>query len=473
MAFHTSALGAAILRDPVRSMSRLPYILLLTTSNEHAILCRKGPERMPLKQKQSQTQIQKLALTQVMRTSLLLLTMGQKEAAEAIEREQSRNAFLRSVPSFPTKGTPNYEDFDSPAAQSRTDALIHQVSLIKLSKHEARIAEGLVHSLDHRGFLIDSPQDIAAYLECSVHDLVDLVSRLQDEVEPVGVFAWSLADCFRLQLTAKNRFDPLIERLLDRLDLIASQDIPSICAHCNVDWEDAVEMLEDIRSLNPAPLGPHPTSLSTDRVPDLQISEDEDGRLCAALNEAALPRILVDDALFSTTMTAETDYNSRAYYRDCYREAGNMVRAMQKRANTILAIGSAIARHQEKFIKTGRTRDRLPLTMAQLAAELGVNKSTISRAMAGCSLKTDRGIFTAQSFLARPLNDQETERTREQALKRLKLLIATENTRNPHSDEHLAGQLKKAGLPISRRTVAKYRAMLEIPGAYERRQKRA
>lgn len=428
---------------------------------------------MPLKQIQRQSQVQKLALTQVMRTSLSVLAMGQEEAAEVIRREQSRNAFLRSVPSIPAKDTTHQEEFEGPAEQSHTDALIHQVRLIKLSENESRIAEGLVHSLDQRGFLTDSPQDIAGYLECSVDDVVDLVSRLQDEVEPVGVFAWSLADCFRLQLVARNRFDPLIERLLDRLDLVASQNIAGICADCGVDREDAVDMLEDIRSLNPAPLGHQPASLSTDRAPDLLISEDEDGRTFAALNEAALPRILVDDALFSTTMAAETDDKAQSYYRDCYREAGNMVRAMQKRANTILAIGSAIARHQEKFIKTGRDRDRRPLTMAQLAAELGVNKSTISRAMSGCSLKTDRGIFAAQSFLARPLNEQGTERTRDQALKRLKLLIATENTRSPYSDEDLAGQLKKAGMPMSRRTVAKYRAILEIPGAYERRQQQA
>ena len=424
-----------------------------------------------MKQLQTQAQVQKLALTQEMRTSLSLLAMGQEEAAEVIRREQSRNAFLRSVPSFPAQGRPNHTDFEGPAEQSRTDALSHQVRLIKLSEHEVHIAEGLVHSLDQRGFLTDSPQDIAGYLECGVDDLVDLVSRLQDEVEPAGIFAWSLADCFRLQLVAKDRFDPLIEKLLDRLDLIASQDIAGICAHCNVDHEDAADMLEDIRNLNPAPLGHQPTSFSTDRAPDLLITEDDDGRICAALNEAALPRILVDDALFSTTLAVETDDKAQTYYRDCYREAGNMVRAMQKRANTILAIGSAIARHQEKFIRTGRSRDRLPLTMAQLAAELGVNKSTVSRGMSGCSIKTNRGIFAAHNFLARPLNDRETERTRDQALKRLKLLIATENTRRPYADEHLAKQLKKAGMPMSRRTVAKYRAILGIPGAYDRRQK--
>ncbi|MFV1876753.1 RNA polymerase sigma-54 factor [Nioella sp.] len=428
---------------------------------------------MPLKQVQQQTQLQKLALTQTMRTSLSLLAMGQEDAAKLIEREQSRNAFLRSVPSIPAKSAAHHEEIERAGEQSRTDALLHQLRLMKLSERQARLAEGLVHSLDHRGFLPDTPQEITGYLECGLDELMELVAKLQREVEPAGVFAWSLADCFRLQLVARNRFDPLIERLLERLDLIASKDIAAICAECGVDEEDAVDMLEDIRSLDPAPLGHQPVPFTTDQAPDLLIHQDDDGGFSVALNEAAMPTLLVDDALFSTTMAAETDDRAQVYYRDCYREAGNMVRAMQKRANTILAIGTALARHQEKFIRTGRDRDRQPLTMALLASEIGVNKSTISRAMSGCSIRTDRGTYAATAFLARPLNDQESGRTRDQALQRLKLLIATENTRNPFSDEDLAGQLKKAGMPMSRRTVAKYRAMLAIPGAYERRQKQA
>lgn len=424
-----------------------------------------------MKQIQGQAQVQKLALTQTMRNSLSLLAMGQEEVAEVIRQEQSRNAFLKWVPSASSHATANRESVDTAAIETEVDNLLQQIRLTRLSDRQAGIAEGLVHSLDQRGFLHDPPQEIARYLDCDTDELVSLVARLQNEVEPVGVFAWSLADCFRLQLVAKNRFDPLIERLLERLDLIARQDIAAICSECCVDEEDAIDMLKDIRSLNPAPLGDHKAVPATARAPDILILLDEDGGLSAKLNEAAMPALLVDDALFSTTMAAETDDYARSYYRHCYHEAANIVRAMQKRANTLLATGKAITQKQEKFIRTGRERDKRPLTMAQLGSEIGVNKSTISRAMAECSIKTERGTFPASQFLARPLNCKGSEKTRYQGLQRLKILIATENPSRPYCDEELTSQLKKTGLTMSRRTVAKYRSILDIPGAYDRREK--
>lgn len=147
-----------------------------------------------------------------------------------------------------------------------------------------------------------------------------------------------------------------------------------------------------------------------------------------------------------------------------------MVRAMQKRANTLLATGNAIAKRQQKYIKSGRDRNKVPLTVEQLASEVGVNKSTISRALKSCSIMTDKGTFTAQQFLARGITaDSQDERTRDQALRRLSLLIKTENHNHPNSDEQLKHQLETAGFKLSRRTVAKYRKMLAIPGAHARK----
>lgn len=420
-------------------------------------------------QRQIQTQAQKLALTQAMRASLSLLSMDADEAAEAIRREQSRNSFLRTVPP-PLPGGGGAADRPEIAhMESGTEDLLRQVALIRMTTRQNQLAQDLVHSLDERGFLPDSPEETASYLQCSPAELSALVPILQDAVEPAGVFAWSLADSFRLQLQAKNRFDPLIERLLGRLDLIARQDIDGICKACDVDREDAIEMLEDIRSLNPSPLFRQSHPIQASGEPELIITTAPDGACTASLNEAALPRLLTDDALFSSTMAAETDAHAQSYYRDCYRGAANMVRAMQKRANTLLAAGQTIADRQHKFIRSGRLRDKQPLTMTLIAQEAGLNKSTISRALSNCRIRLDSGIFPAEHFLARPLSDDTPDRTRDQVLQRLRLLIETENPRSPMSDEVLARQLGKARLSISRRTVAKYRQFLQIPGAYERK----
>lgn len=422
---------------------------------------------MRLIQKQSQTQ--KLALTQTMRSSLALLEMGPEELAETIRREQSRNAFLRSVPSS-IPGGGDFDNSDLRARDTELDALERQIGLIRLSRRQAELALGLLHSLDDHGLLQDTPREIARFLNCHEAELSELIPILQKNIEPAGLFARSLVECFRLQLEARNRFDPLIEALLGRLDLIAKQDVDAICAECGVDAEDAIDMLQDIRSLNPAPLRRRPEMSETPAAPELIIKEEPEGSLTVELNEAALPSVLTDDALFSTTLASETDGHAKSYYRDCYRGAGNMVRAMQKRANTLLATGKAIAERQQKFIRTGRERDKLPLTIEHLASQIGMNKSTVSRALKHCSIMTDRGTLPAHEFLARALTpDGQHDKTRDQALRRLSLLIKTEDPRNPSSDDQLARQLKNLNFDISRRTVAKYRKTLGIPGVHGRR----
>lgn len=402
-----------------------------------------------------------------MQNSLALLGMSPEEAAKEIEKERNRNAFLSAIP---RGGDQSATAPESASQETMLDDLGRQIGLIRLSPQDAGLANGLLHSLDDRGFLSDDIKEMANYLGSSAAEITKLIPILQKHVEPAGLFATSLAECFRLQLEAKNRFDPLIEMLLGRLDLIAKKNIAEICTLCGVDEEDAIEMLDDIRSLDPAPLVEKQEIAQTQGAPEIMIHLRADDSLLVELNEDALPKVLTDDGLFSATLQTETDGYAQSYYRECYRDAAHMVRAMQKRANTLLATGNAIAKRQEKFIKSGRDLHKLPLTVEQLARDVGFNKSTISRALKSCAIKTDRGVFLGQQFLARGLKpDQKGGKTREQALRRLSLLIKTEDPKHPHSDEQLKQQLETAGFELSRRTVAKYRKMLAIPGAHARK----
>jgi len=427
-----------------------------------------------MKQELRQVASQKLALTQHMRSSLSLLQMGPDELNEVLEKEAKRNPFLKPIPTISRGGGgamgPNgFDSNDIRDSQSNSDTLLEQVSLIRFTPSQSRLARELVYCLDERGFLSDSAEEICGYLDVKLTPLLEVVRILQRSVEPAGVFAWSLKDSFRIQLEVKNRYDQLIARLLDRLDLIAKQDLESICSLCEVDCEDAAEMLDDIRLLSPAPLQPVEAPSEISRAPELIFDQEEHGNIVARLNELSLPQMLTDDAMFSAVKARETDQYAMAYYRDCYRGAAGFMVAMQKRANTLLRIGQAIARSQEKFIRTGRALDKRPLTMGALATELGLNKSTVSRALKNCLIETKRGILCPSDCLARPLNGEKTGRTREQVLQRLSLLIRTEKKDAPLSDEDLAQQLANANLKVSRRTVAKYRGLLEIKGAYQRR----
>ena len=426
-----------------------------------------------MRQVQKPATAQKLALTQFMRSSLSLLQMGPTELIDETEKEAKRNPFLKPIPNISSGGGAiGFREFDLGnigEQQSENDKILKQVSLIRLNPDQSKIAAELVYCLDERGYIADPVDEVSGYLGVPKNVLMEVVSILQESVEPAGVFAWSLKDCFRIQLEANNRYDPVIAKLLDRLDLVAQQNIQDICSLCGVDDEDAIAMLVDIRLLSPAPLQPVAVRSENVRAPELIFDLEVGGTVGVRLNETALPRMLTDDGLFSAIKMAETDKNAMAYYRDCYRGAASFVVAMQKRANTLLKIGQMIARSQAKFIITGRALDRRPLTMGMLATELGLNKSTISRALSNCLFDTDRGVVNPRDCFARPLNEEGADRTREQVLQRLSLLIRTENKTAPLSDEALARQLASVNLKISRRTVSKYRVLLGLQGVYQRK----
>ncbi len=425
-----------------------------------------------MKQIQQTALSQRFSLTPTMRNSLDLLHMEQRDIVEEVEAERTRNPFLkignpeRFVPGVVSVGTRPPTDHVA-APKTRSGMLLDQIGLMRLSSDERQLALELVHCLDERGLMSDSPKEIAKDLGVLGPRVRELVAKLQ-ALDPPGVFAWSLSDSFRLQLQAKNRLDPLITVLLERLDLVANRDIDAICRLCGVDQEDAQDMIADIRSLSPSPFHRFEPELAAIQRPDLIMMPDEHGSHEAKLNPDALPNLLTDDALFSERMAAETDDNAAAYYRDCYRGAGSLVAALQKRANTLLSIGKHIALVQDRFLRTGRNLDRAPLTTSQAAGALGLNKSTISRALNGCTIETKHGVLNAADFFVRPLNASTNTKTRDQALKRLALLIKTENSSSPLSDESLSQLLAKANFRVSRRTVAKYRGLLGIPHSSRR-----
>jgi len=436
---------------------------------------RKDIGRVKTKLSQGQRAEQTLSLTQAMRMSLTLLHFGPEELATTALAEARRNPFLRIGRLPPqSSGRPASDDLPSPSetlpAELTDAALLEaQIGLLSLPPEEMRLARELVHCLDERGFLADPIDDMCRYLETSPALLSRVIEKLQGAVEPSGVFAWSLGDCFRIQLQARNRCDPIILQLLNRLDIVASKDIDAICALCSVDQEDAVDMLTDIRALCPSPLTPMATAVVVAQEPELIFIPGSDGSTSVELNPAAFPSILADDGLFDRVRTVELDPAALRYYRDCYRDAAAFAIAMQKRANTLLRMGEQIALAQQKYLQSGRRLDRSPLTTATLALALGLNKSTISRAMNNCRIATQNGVLLAKDFLVRPISGAIDRRTRDQALHRLSVLIRAEDQSQPYSDDLLAQFLGRANFAISRRTVAKYRAILGLPGMNERR----
>ncbi len=412
-------------------------------------------------------------MSMVMRMSLVLLGMSSEDLDEALRKERARNPFLR-MSAYPPGASSNTAgarpDLDILAAEGSTaDDLLQQIGLLKFSADQRDVAGRLVFCLDERGFLADPAEEICRYLETTPDMLKAVVAKLQMSVEPAGVFAWSLRDCFRIQLLSLNRLDPIILRLLDRLDLVAQQDVAAICELCAVDVEDAVDMIGEIRALNPSPLIKVDAAPLVGQEPELNILPDGAGGLSVELNPAAFPAVLADDGLFDRVRAVELDQAALKYYRDCHRGAAAYVVSLQKRANTLLRIGQQVAELQSRYLKSGHTLDLRPMTTAMLADSLGLNKSTISRALKNCRVMTGHGVKKSEELLIRPISKSSMEKSQGQALQRLSVLIRSEDKQAPYSDLELASLMRRAGFDLSRRTIAKYRDLIGVPGKAKRR----
>ena len=414
-------------------------------------------------------QRQTLVLTQVMRMELKLLQMDQIELAGQVAAMLDENPFLFAA-AAPPSATKGVEDGTAwlAAPDTMTSHLLRQVGELRMSGDELEIATALVYSIDDDGYMRESLDEIASICGSQAAIVERVLTRLQD-LNPTGVFARDIAECLKLQLLACNRYDALIAPLLSNLNLVVQRDLAGIMVLCRVDAEDAEEMIADILALHPRPTFSFVTEVAGVAIPDLIISSNANGDLDVALNPEALPRILADDPLLSDlSQRAKTAENLR-YIRGQYKAAAWLVAALAKRADTMLAIGKQLAKIQTKFLQTARSEHRNALGMTDIAAELGVHKSTISRALRGRIILTDNGKVDAISCFVRRINEDASAATHVQALERIRKLISTEKLGAARSDEELTFILSRSGMPISRRTVAKYRGLLGIPPASARK----
>lgn len=374
-----------------------------------------------MRQDTSQRQIGKLALSQKMRLSLEVLRMDAGRLRRRLRLELARNPALSCA------------DPDLLAqSQDARAALIAQIGLLRLPDGQLRIARELAHCLDDRGLLADPLAEIAGWLGTTPAVLQDLLPHLQ-QLDPPGVFARDIGECFRLQLQARNRLDPWMDRLLDRLDLVAAEDLSAIAGFLGTDHEDARDMIADIRALTPAPLG---TVTQDAPPPELELTAQG---------------VLRPGPMLALGMTEVADVDARAAARD-------LMAAVDSRAQTLLRIGTALVERQRPWL-LGQGPLR-PLTMTALGAELGLSKSTISRAIAGVVMRTPAGLVRLRDLVRSAPNAQNPDLDRDRVLWILSRIIAAWPAGQRRTDERLADELAARGIRISRRTVAKYRLAL-------------
>ncbi len=342
---------------------------------------------------------------------------------------------------------------------------------------ELAIAGALIAGLDGAGRLAEPPDLIAANLRLPL-DAVEKVRAKMLRFDPTGVFARDLRECLEAQLAEKNRLDPAMAVLLANLDLLARRDMRSLMEICGVDVEDLAGMIAEIKRLDPKPAAQYEVEPLRPLIPDVLMRALPIQPAAAAeidwlleINPETMPRLLIRRG-FHARITTSASRETKAFLSEQLQSASWLVKALESRAQTILRVSAEIVRRQDGFFRHGISHLR-PLTLRDIAAEVELHESTVSRVTSNKSIATPRGIFELKFFFTTALAGANGETHSAEAVRhRVQTLIGAEQPATVLSDDAVAQILQKEGIDIARRTVAKYREALRIPGSAQRKREK-
>jgi RNA polymerase sigma-54 factor len=326
--------------------------------------------------------------------------------------------------------------------------------------------------VDEAGYLTGDLKAVADKLGASYADVEAVLAILQT-LDPPGVCARNLTECLAIQLKDRDRFDPAMRTLVEHLDLLAKRDLAALRRLCGVNDEDLADMIAEVRHLNPKPGLALGSTTVQPIVPDVYVRAAADGTWQVELNSDTLPKVLINQRYYAqVSKTAHSD-GDKSYLADCLQTATWLVRALDQRAKTILKVSSEIVRQQDAFFAKGVQHLR-PLNLKTVADAIGMHESTVSRVTANKYMATTRGIFELKYFFTSSIAaaDGGEAHSAEAVRHRIRQLIDEEKAQAVLSDDKIVEQLKRDGIDIARRTVAKYREALRIPSSVQRRREK-
>lgn len=379
-----------------------------------------------------------------------------------------------------SRGGGSFDDDESGSAAERIaeadtlrDHLLWQLHLSHLSPRDRRIGSALIDALEEDGYLRESLAGIAETLKPDLdasEDEISVVLHQLQRFDPVGVGARSLGECLRLQLAVLSDDTPgkalAIKIANGPLDRLPRSGVAGIAAELKQPVSQVETAVALLRTLDPKP-GAQIGELGSDTyvVPDCVVWRQR-GVWRAALAGNTLPRIGIHRGY--EQMIRQCGESDAGYLKGQLQEARWLLKSLEARGETLLKVTRCLIREQAGFLEFGEQALR-PLTLREVAGEVGLHESTVSRAIARKYVRTPRGTLPLRAFFASGIDTGgggEASSTAIQAM--IRRLVEQENPRKPLSDAKLADLLKAAGVPVARRTVAKYREALHILSSHER-----
>lgn len=475
---------------------------------------------MILKQRLDQRQVQKLILAPALQQAIKLLPLTNLELIEIIDTELSQNPMLEvenEVREKKTEGerktsgqeepqeekefdearkeeeefesyfqgyfdngfrsyfterkeAPNLENIVSKSI-SLWDHLNWQANLTFFEEKEKEIAQYIIGNINDDGYLITSLEEIAKATKSSEEEIIGVREKIK-KFDPVGVGTLSLRETLLTQMDYLQIEDEVSRKIVDHyLPLLEKSDYAQLAKELRISLEEIKYHIEVIKGLDPAPGSKYSQERTAYVIPDIVVTK-EDNELKIAMNDEGLPRLRIN-GYYKRLLANANKENPEAYQflKDKMKKAFWFLRSLDQRNKTIYRVAKYIVEKQKDFIEKGIEFIK-PLTLMELAQEIGVHESTVGRVVANKYIMTPRGVFPLKYFFHKSLSGDFGEEISSLRIKeRIKKLIENEDREQPLSDIEIGEILAKESLRIARRTVAKYRKQLRLAPSHIRKRK--
>ncbi len=445
---------------------------------------------MALGQNLEQRQTQSLVMTPQLQQLLRLVQMTNLELNAHVEAELESNPLLEKNRETTDNTTPEDQPWNGPSSIGRSsssdsfDAINLVAQTTSLNEHlstQIMLGDGANNLRAIAILLVGELQD-DGYLRCDLDEFADrhalakmdvtLALNLLQACEPTGIGARDLRECLWLQLAEDNALNPDFEALLNVLPEVSTSDPAKLSEKLGVTEPRLATLLARIRSLDPKPGLKFTGGTMQLAVPDVFVRADPQGGWRIELNTENLPRVLVNNQYAAHINTLKDE--EKAYISECRTRASWLVKAMEQRARTILSVANEIVKQQAAFFAGGVT-DLKPLMQKDVALNLQIHESTVSRAAAGKYISCKQGNFPMQFFFSQGIATADgQDAVSSRAVKeQIRKIIGGEDPKKPLSDDKIVQILKDTGLTLARRTVTKYREALKLPSSVQRKRMNA
>ena len=344
------------------------------------------------------------------------------------------------------------------------------INNLRLSNREFIIAQRIMEDLEPTGWLTGDLDQVAKELNCKTEYVEQILLKLQ-EIEPAGLFARSLKECLVLQAKDSEIYCENLAIVLENLHLMANGKFDLLKRRSGCSDEEIAVVFKKIKSFDPKPGLKFEHLGAPIREPDLRVYEQEDG-WSIELNNSTLPDVKIEKEYAQDLRKRVRDKSDRDFIRDKVTEAKWLAKAIEKRNETMLKVGSEIIKRQTAFLEKGAQYIQ-PMVLKDIADAVAMHESTISRVTTGSLIQTPRGTMELKAFFSVGIQQEgQTETTSATSIKfKIKKLIEQEDPNAPISDDLIVSTLASDGIAVARRTVAKYRKLENIPSSFARKRR--